>query len=402
MTRCFMGIVFAGKKFEVKKRAAFFLPFLAVIAAIGFLGTAGRGVAHAALSADDFLPPAQAAAEQRADLLTVKDEASVKTETDPNLGVAVTTAGNLQDAINKLVEEPKKGCQIIRQGPDSGIVFVATGLGTYNPNRTNVIASRIEQRNAYVAAFMDAKSEMAKTVGGFVSRGVNNFDEKIATYDTDEQSLGNMESSLSDEQTQSVRKVLKGYVTYAVLDNGKGMVHVVLVSSPKTRGQYSRSGTDGITAGSLRDGLNSLLAEIRSGLVPPVGGRIIDVPGTGEVAFVGFGSSVVRKNDDPAFQEKLKLQAEQVAGMRAASALAGIILGDDTAWATNADESTRQQVKEFEVLQKSDQTAQGSEAEIKAYQNKVNEMRNVLTTSTKMRSLREGTLPPGVMQQTNL
>jgi hypothetical protein len=87
-----------------------------------------------------------------------------------------------------------------------------------------------------------------------------------------------------------------------------------------------------VTAANLRDGLNSVIAEIKNGFVPPVGGRIITVPGTGEIAFVGFGSSVVRYNSEKSMQERLKLQAERMAGTRALDALAGILTGDDTAW----------------------------------------------------------------------
>ena len=108
---------------------------------------------------------------------------------------------------------------------------------------------------------------------------------------------------------------------------------------------------------SLKDGLNSLIAEIKNGFVPPVGGRIIEVPETGEIAFVGFGSSVVRYDPEEDVQEDLKLQAERVAGLRATDALAGIILGDDTTWQAHADETTSKQIKDFERLQKSDQSA---------------------------------------------
>jgi hypothetical protein len=354
---------------------------------------------YAALSASDFIPPVQAeSSEQKEMLLAVRDPSSVKEEIDPVLKAPVVNAPSLQDAINKAVEKPKQGC-VILQG---GTVFVATGAGTYNPDYSNAVASRIEQRNAYVAAFMNAKSEMAKTVGEIVVRGATDFNRKIERLDSETKALTNIETELTESQIQTVRKVLKGYVTYAVLDDGKGRVNVVIVSTPKTRGKFSRTGNEGITAESLTDGLNSLIAEIKSGLVPPVGGRIIDVPGTGEVAFVGFGSSIVRKDSEPDVQAELDLQAEQIAGLRATDALAGIILGDDTSWASHVDETTHKQVADFAHLQESDQTAKGSEAEIKEYDDRIKSMRNVLKTDTKIQSLRNGVLPPGIMRETEL
>ncbi|MDR1651104.1 MAG: hypothetical protein LBR87_04895 [Synergistaceae bacterium] len=382
--------------FESTEWKRYFAVFILAAAVLPLWG--GMGLA---LDADDFLPPVQASPEQKEALMSVKDEASVKTEVDPVLKTEVTTAPTLQDAINKIVEKPKQGCRLIQQR-DGSTVFVATGNGSYNPDYQNVVASRIEQRNAYVEAFMNAKSEMTQTAGELVVRGATDFDKKVETIDSDVKSLTNIERELSEEQLQSARKVLKGYVTYSVQDDGKGRVYVTIVSSPKTRGKYGRSGADGITAASLSDGLNMLIAEIKSGLVPPVGGRVIEVPGSGEVAFVGFGSSVVRKDSEPDVQEELNLQAEQVAGLRAADALAGIILGDDTSWQAHADETTRKQVKDFETLQMNDQTAKGSDAEIREYENRIKGMRNTLSTDTKIQSLRNGVLPPGIIRETSL
>ena len=115
------------------------------VLAWGFLGIAFA----AGPTADDFLPPVQAVTpEQKEELLAVKDEGAVKTEVDADLNLRVTSAGTLQDAINKIVENPKQGCHLARLRPEDGIVFVATGQGTYNPAHTNVVASRIEQRDA--------------------------------------------------------------------------------------------------------------------------------------------------------------------------------------------------------------------------------------------------------------
>ncbi|GHV48575.1 hypothetical protein FACS1894204_12910 [Synergistales bacterium] len=378
------------------------LKVAAVVFALSFVWC-GAGYA---MSADDFLPPAQAAdVSQKEALLEVKDEASVKTEVDPVLKTEVTTASALQDAINAKIKRPKQGCELIVQ-QDGGIVFVATGLGTYNPGYANPVASRIEQRGAYLEAIMNAKAEMARTAAGLTSRGADTFNKNTDTLDTGEgEGLANIDKNLSETQQQTARKVLKGYVTYAVQDsrkNGQGMVYVTLVSSPKTRGNYTRNGTEGISAASLRDGLNSVIAEIKSGLVPPVGGRVIDVPATGEVAFVGFGSHVVRKNSDASVQAELDLQAEQIAGLRSTDALVGIILGDDTLWAAHVDEDSRKQVNQFKAGEASDPSAQSSEAENKDYDDRMQGFRNTVTSSLNIQNLRNGALPPGVMRETSL
>ena len=366
------------------------------------LGLMALSYEATALSADDFIPPVQATSPaQKEELSTIKDQDSVRTENDPVLKTEITTAPTLQDAINKTIEKPKQGCRILSE-PGGGYAFVATGVAGYDINHQNITASRIEQRNAYIQAFMNAKSQMAQTIGEVVVRGATNFDKKIETLDEKDKQLRNIESELSEEQLQSVRKVLKGFVTYSVQDNGKGRVFVTIVSSSKTRGKYNRNGTDGVAADSLKDGLNSLIAEIKNGFVPPVGGRIIEVPETGEIAFVGFGSSVVRYDPEEDVQEELKLQAERVAGLRATDALAGIILGDDTTWQAHADETTSKQIKDFERLQKSDQSAQGSAAEIQAFEQRKRDLRNSLKEDTNIQSLRSGVLPPAIIRETSL
>ncbi|MDR2180480.1 MAG: hypothetical protein LBP21_09240 [Synergistaceae bacterium] len=358
------------------------------------------GAGHAELNADDFLPPVQVEGTQKEELMTVKDEGAVKTAVDPVLQKEVTTASNLQDAINKTIKKPRQGCSILAE-PGGGYAFVATGQASYKTESVTVTAGRIAQRNAYIEAFMNAKAQMAQTVGEIVVRGATDFSKKIDKLDSDTKELRNIETDLSEEQLQTVRKVLKGYVTYAV-KNERTNVYVTIVSSSKTRGKFSRSGADGLVASNLREGLNTLISEIRSGFVPPVGGRIIEVPATGEVAYVGFGSSVVYYDREEDVQEELKLEAEQVAGLRAVDALAGIILGDDVMWQAHADASTRDRKADFERLQLSDQTTKGSQAEIREYEQRKREMQIRSQTDTKIQSLRQGILPPGVMRDTSL
>ena len=158
------------------------------------LASSAREVAFAAvLTADDFLPPVQATTpEQKEELLTVKEESTVKTETDADLGVPVTRAGTLQDAINKIVKDPKQGCHLAQLNPEDGIVFVATGQGSYNPSHANVVTSRIEQRNAYLEAFVNAKAELARTTGNLVFRGATDFDKKVERLDTSDKALTNL------------------------------------------------------------------------------------------------------------------------------------------------------------------------------------------------------------------
>ncbi len=372
--------------------------FLLAVVAVGLCA----GVALA-FSADDFIPPVQAKnPEQKAELLAVKDEGGVKKELDANLGLTVTVADNLQDAINSIVAKPRKGCQIARvRGQESngmeGLTFVATGEGRYFPNYENVIASRIEQRNAYVSAFMDAKTQMVQFLGGIKMNASTTSSKKVDAADTDKNASGGSDSHLTESVGGSAEKELRGYVTYAVHDDGKGKVFVSLASSPTTRGKY-QSIADGIVADSLNEGLTLLMNEVKSGVIPLVGGRVISVKGSNEIAFVGFGSCVVRKSSEPDLQAELDLQAERIADLRAMDALTGIIIGDKTRWENHADEDTRKIMRTYQEGQKSDPTA----SETEQHEKFVREWRNSIKDNPKVVSLREGTLPPGIMRDTEI
>ncbi len=352
------------------------------------------------LDANDFLPVLQVSVEQRAALLAVKEPTAVEHGTDPLLERPIVRAATTQDAINVIVAEHKQGCQMIAM-PDGGYGFVATGIGTYRKDMENVSAARVAQRNAYVEAFMQAKGQMASLVGEIAVQGVSNFDKKTETLDTDIKSLRNQAKEITETQKAIVSKVLKGYVTYGVHDDfEKGIVYVSIVSTPRTRGQYSRLAADTLMSESLNDGLNAILAEIQNGLVPPVGGRIVDVPATGEVAFVGFGSSVVRQDPDPSLQVDLVLTAEKIAGLRASDALCGIITGDTVTSAAHLDEFTKQTVSDFEAIEKKDPaTGLISREDIAHADGRRKEFRNNQEFHQTIESARRGVLPPGVVRR---
>lgn len=368
---------------------------------VGLAGLPSLGYAAVPLTADDFLPIVQAPEEQRAELSAVRQPESVKVEADAVLERPVTSAATLQDAINAVVAERKQGCTMIAV-PSGGYGFVATGIGTYRKNMDNVTAERIAQRNAYVEAYMQAKSQMASLLGEMAVRGVTTFDKKTETLDTDSKALRNQTRELDEHQKAVVYAVLKGYVTYEVHDDiDKGIVYVTLVSTPKTRGRYARPDSDTLIAETLNEGLNVMLSEIQNNLVPPVGGRIVDVPTTGEVAFVGFGSAVVRKDDDPALQRDLTLTAERTAELRASDSLCGIITGETISSASALDESTRTAVKDFETIAQRDPATGVISQKDRALANgRKKEFRSKQTFQQTIESARKGVLPPGVQRRT--
>ena len=73
-----------------------------------------------------------------------------------------------------------------------------------------------------------------------------------------------------------MQMLLKGFVVYAVEDDtANRKVYVSIVTTPKTRGKFNRPSPNGLEADSIRDGLGQVLLEIQTGLIPPVGGKMI-------------------------------------------------------------------------------------------------------------------------------
>ena len=202
---------------------------------------------------------------------------------------------------------------------------------------------------------MQAKLQMSGLVSGLAVEGITNFDQQVTAEDTGTESTRSSTSQTAESVRTATAAVLKGYVTYSVFDDFKnGLVYVTIVSTPKTRGSSSRVNNTTIDAENINAGLNAVLAEIQSGLVPMVGGRVVEVPATGEVAFVGFGSAVVRQEKNPALRAQFLRVAQSSAGLRAADALCGIIIGDNTRGETRLDEQTKEAMTSYENAEAQD------------------------------------------------
>ena len=341
-------------------------------------------------SADDFLPPIQAASpEQRQSLTQV--QGPVEQIKDPVTGQNVVQAQSAQDAINTVVGKRAAGSEMVRFG--SGIGWVATGVGVYEVME-NPTATRISRRDAYVRAFLDAKRRLAESLDGLSASGRTQVLEQMENLTTAQADLTNVSSSQEEKMEQAVRRLIRGFVIYGVEDDvEKQSVYVSIVTTPKTRGQLNRPTPNGLEAESVREGLNKVLVEVQNGLVPPVGGRIIQVPDTGEIAFVGFGSDVVRTSSNPAMQAKQRLNADKIAQMRAADALVGMLIGDDTGWKAKLDEATKRTIAEF------DGSDVGADPSQQRFAQQSDAFRNVQKTSDEFQSLRQGVLPPGVTRK---
>jgi hypothetical protein len=121
---------------------------------------------------------------------------------------------------------------------------------------------------------------------------------------------------------------------------------------------------------------------------------------TGETAFVGFGSAVVRTSANQAVQAKLNLDAQKIAGMRSKDALCGLIIGDKASWEGSVVESLKDQVQEFESAKGDDPLTNESPAAVKKLAEARQTLVSRLESNDLYQSARRGILPPGVNSKT--
>lgn len=352
--------------------------------------------AQAQVASHDFFPPVAGGARQVAAPESVTTEGSnVK-------------AASAQDAINAAVNQnianqtkganPKLGVRRVEF--PSGYGYVATGLSVYRTMQ-NSTATAISKRRAYVMAYMVAKRMLAQTLSGLDSRGRQQLQESFASINLPDSASVNLSSQSNESVDQVVSMMLRGFVLYDVKDDmDSNTVWVSIVTTPKTRGMHARVAPGVLDAANLRDGLDEVLSEIKAGVVAPVGGRIITVPATDEVAYVGFGSSIVQDHANKAIQSKLSYEAQKIASMRAQDSLCGVIIGDDNLWAGGVRESVREEYQEFEQLRADDPLMKKTGLDVRRLDHAKETFVAKQQATEFYRSAREGKLPPGVNTKT--
>ncbi len=358
---------------------------------------------HAAMpSVDNFIAPVQndetkgimaPTSVQKPEKLQIERITSTDGESIP-----VVQAASTQDAIIASLDELKKlqkdVCEI-KVG--SGIGLVATGIANYStfPNRN---ASLIDKRQAYVKALLKAKANLASFLYGLSSEGKQELVESLDTYDNSQKSLANITGRSQESIDQRVAGLLRGYVIYSVNDDTEGQeVSVAIVTTPKTRGETMRLSQSSIEAADVASGMKEVFAELKTGVVPVSGGRLITTPnddGTREFFFIGFGSAINKTSSNPTINRQLKLNMLKVAKARAASNLCGMIVGDDVMWNLGINAATSNENKMFDaVFSKENPT---KEPAVKQLDTIKTSFVNRMKTTEVFSSARHGVLPPGL------
>ena len=373
--------------------------FLTAASIILLLGAASVYAQEASgvLNADEFVSESQGGSTK----IDAPNEISVKDD--------VVVAATMQDAANKAdeltVQEAKEYQEDdppfkLITSKKGGIGAVATGRASYATSAKNKDAIRLAMRHAYIKAYMEAKKNLAQGMNGLSSEGETILKEALTTIVNNDETLKNKETELTEIITQRVEGFIRAYEVRKVQDNpADSSIYVTISVNGKTLGRHSRPVPAVIVAEDIKTGLNQAFDEIQKGIALPAGSRAI-MTDQGDVCYVGYGSSLVRSDDDPEMQIELTNDARKIATARALDSLTGMIVGDEVVWENKIVEKHAKSMKDFEDVSGNDATADMSPEGIKKLEERKKSALTRTMASDTTQSIRSGVLPPGISVKT--
>lgn len=363
-----------------------------------FLGTAFLILTCIAspLSVDDFLPPA------RGGPSSVEGNVS-------RTSVNEVKAENIQDGLNygnKLIWEEQGGNGFMKVDFPSGVGYIAGAIASYSVY-PNINATLLGKRSAYLEAYFKAKANMLQGLEGYYTEREEEFLQLMIAIDTEDQNVGASLNARNETIRQGVNGLLRGYITYEVLDQpgqDRGQVYVSIAITPRTLNAINQVTNGIIFSRDTRTSLELILSDIINGIVPPVGAKLSIVPDTGEVAIVAYGSAIVRHSQNPRLAQEYKTAAVEASRMRATQTLVEVLNGNTMAWYSGIYEgvysldASAEYVTIYEQVQ--DLPYEDNRTKRLVAQASQNEFANIFVRTSEYKSTSQGVVPPGVIIRT--
>jgi len=195
----------------------------------------------------------------------------------------------------------------------------------------NINASLQSKNLAYWRAFNDAKSILLAGLRGYSSQSTETILDIVDFADTESTSRINSALQSTTNIQNIVEGLLRGYAVYEVRDiqaDEAGTIKIALVITPRTLESVNRVSEGLIVGKSLDEAIELVLDELNETVIPPVGGKVILVPGLEKPIMIAFGSEIVRYYDSPSLRSVGKNTAKQIAKSRALASLNSLLNGD--------------------------------------------------------------------------
>lgn len=319
-----------------------------------------------------------------------QDVEATSTQTQGNLVVGTDEKEAVAVAHQQLVDNSEDGIRLIQVGSGTGILSIGSAFyQTYD----NLNATLLSKRAAYNQAALIAKRQLVSNGKG-VDVTCNNLAElTMDSIDTGTDSVANESAEMRERCVESVNGSIAGYVTYDVYDDVESnQVRISLISTPKTRAQV-RENTGAVAVTSDPNALfKQILTDINNGVLPPMGAKILTHAETGEVILMGYGSAIVRNNDNPRVAKRLKDVAKRQSETRARSALLGTMKGEEVYWQGGFQEEQLESTQQFEYTDPNLEDP----TQVKKLDNDRTQFLNQLKASDEYQTITQGRLPAGV------
>jgi hypothetical protein len=337
-------------------------------------------VAAEEFSLTDMIPARPGAQVAGAEQATVSGDVVVAKDT--NVAVAV--------AHQSLIDDDEDGIKMIQVGSGTGILSI--GTASYN-TYDNMNATLLSKRGAYNQAYLIAKKQLIENMKGVEQRCGNVVTATMDSIDSGVESTVNEQTNMMEACKESVSGSLAGFVTYDVYDNNDDkLVRVSLISTPKTRSQIK--GNRGAVAVTSEPNaiFKQVISDVKSGVLPPVGAKVLTNADSGEVIILGYGSAIIRSNKNNKIARKLKGVAKSQSQTRARSALLATMQGEQVYWQGSFDENQMEGTQQFEY----DDPNLNDPQQVQVLEEDRNTFLNQLKTSDEYATITKGKLPPGV------
>ncbi len=314
---------------------------LALILSLGFAGTAS------AQSAYGIQLPIRGGTDQPAN-----PEAVEEAVLDEATGVAVVKAETLSDAVAGAAEhlsnpQPVKGKSKFRiikgacfgEDKNGNSVLTVIGEGFYPTDFPNPDAVRKARRGAYVRAYADAMQKLTEKTykGGTLEQKIA-IATKLTTTLSGTSTTELIESITAENIQNSLSGLVRGAQVWGAEEKEEGKVEVFMFtnSDTATGNRHINAGAKVASAAEYTATVDSIMDELASGFLPPMGGKMVICPEAGYVTYVGFGMAIITDT------KRGEYIATKKAQLRAKAGLVGVINGEqvDFTEALSGDEST--------------------------------------------------------------
>lgn len=241
------------------------------------------------------------------------------------------------------------GSNVYQIKTGSGIGYVSKAQATYGTYK-NLTATLISKRAAYMRAYSKTITNLIQ----FFKQTAINCETK-STNTLMAATTGNVNGNASGASINNMERCmggvagsLNGFVIYSLNDNAKeDRVTIAIVTSPKTQEAVDRVGLSVIKTNNVHSAWLSVLSQLETGAIPPVGARLIEDPKTHQSFVIGFGSAIIRPNANPFIAHHLLQGAAMQAKMQSQAALIGFLRGDQSYWNGGYNNKTREGARNF-------------------------------------------------------